>query len=152
MQFTFSTVMVRLKVGEPRNERIGNRTTRRVLPSGGSLQSSEFASWSYPASLRRQGIPGRKRVHVVSPVRDLPVLKLDNRTEPIFVLCTCRENRPMDFVFDDDDAAIVRPVGDQLSADSNLMLPTYPRNWAIRPARPLITRGQLVRSAKFGIR
>src|ERR1700721_4338586 len=69
-------------------------------------------AWSLSAC--RQSLPGGKRVHVVSPMRDLPVLKLNNRTEPIFVLCTGRENRPVHFVFDHDDAATIRRVGDQL--------------------------------------
>jgi hypothetical protein len=36
--------------------------------------------------LRRQRVPGGERVHVVSPVRDFPVLDLGDRAEPIVVL------------------------------------------------------------------
>lgn len=38
------------------------------------------------ASVRRECVPGRERVHVVSPVHDFPVLNLDDRAKPIVVL------------------------------------------------------------------
>src|SRR5690242_15402912 len=37
------------------------------------------------AGARRQGVPGGERVHIVSPVRDLPVLDRDDRAEPVVV-------------------------------------------------------------------
>jgi hypothetical protein len=63
--------------------------------------------------LRRQCIPGREGVHVVSPVRDLPVFNLDYRAEPIVVFRACRKDGPMDLVFDDDNTAVVCLVDDQ---------------------------------------
>jgi hypothetical protein len=66
------------------------------------------------AGARRQCVPGRERVHIVSPVRDFPVFNLDDRTKPIVVLHACREDGPMDLIFDDDDTAVVRLVGNQL--------------------------------------
>lgn len=66
-----------------------------------------------PPSLRRQGVPGCERIHVVPPMRDLPVFDPDDRAEPIVVLHAGREDRPMDLVFDDDDTAVIRLVGDQ---------------------------------------
>jgi hypothetical protein len=59
------------------------------------------------ASARRQCVPGRERVHIVSPVRDFPIFNLDDRAKSIVVFHACREHRPLDFIFDDDDPAIV---------------------------------------------
>ena len=65
-------------------------------------------------TLRRQCIPGRERVHVVSPVHDLPVFNLDDGAEPIVVLDTGGKDRPVDFVLDDDDPCVVSPMNDQM--------------------------------------
>src|ERR1700678_3491976 len=59
------------------------------------------------ANTRRQGVPGSKRVHIVAPVRNFSVLDFYDRTKSIVVLDACREDRPMYFVFDDDDTAAV---------------------------------------------
>jgi hypothetical protein len=61
----------------------------------------------------RQGVSRRVRVHIVSPMRDPPVSKLDDRAEPIFILGARREDRPMEVVLDHDDPAVVRSVDDQ---------------------------------------
>jgi hypothetical protein len=58
----------------------------------------------------RKRVPGRVRVHVISPVRDLPVSKFDDRAEPIFILGT----RRVDIIIDRNDMAVVRFVDDQL--------------------------------------
>src|SRR6202043_1973169 len=55
----------------------------------------------------RQCIPGRERVHVVSPVRDPPVFDRDDRAEPIVVLHARREDCPTDLVFNDEDMTVV---------------------------------------------
>jgi hypothetical protein len=65
-------------------------------------------------SLRRQCVPGRERVHVVSPMRDLVVFDLDNRAEPIVVFHARCEDRPVNLVFDDNDMAAVYLMGNQL--------------------------------------
>jgi len=46
-------------------------------------------------------------------VRDLPVFNPDDRAEPIVVFSACREDLPVDFVFDDDETTVVGPVGNQ---------------------------------------
>ena len=62
------------------------------------------------ASARRQCVPGRERVHIVSPVRDFPIFNLDDRAKSIVVFHACREHSSLDFIFDDDDPAIVCSV------------------------------------------
>ena len=59
------------------------------------------------AGALHQSVPGRERVHIVSPVRDFPVLDLDDGTKPIVVLHACRPDGPVDLIFDDDNLAVV---------------------------------------------
>jgi DNA-binding transcriptional regulator YdaS (Cro superfamily) len=47
-------------------------------------------------------------------MRDLPILKLDDRAKAIVVSRARRKDRPVEFVFDDHDTVVVRPVDNQL--------------------------------------
>src|ERR1700739_3643047 len=47
-------------------------------------------------------------------MRDRPAFDFDDRTEPIVVFRAIGDDCPMDFVFDDRDAAVVRLVQNQL--------------------------------------
>jgi hypothetical protein len=67
-----------------------------------------------PQNLRGQGVPGCERVHLVPPMYDLSAFDLDHRVEPVVVFHAGRDDCPMDLVFDDDHAAVVRLVDNQL--------------------------------------
>ena len=47
-------------------------------------------------------------------MRDLPAFDFNDRTEAIFVFHASPDDYPMNLVFDDDDAAVVRLVQNQL--------------------------------------
>src|ERR1700749_236984 len=51
-------------------------------------------------------------------MNDLPIFDFDDRTESIVVFCGGRKDRPMDLVFDDYDAAIIRLVQNQFVGGS----------------------------------
>jgi hypothetical protein len=87
-----------------------------ALSSRKRIVSLSDFSWGVVVlvSLRSQCVPGRERIHVISPMRDLSLLELNDRAKPIAVIYARREDLPMDLVFDDDDAAVACLVDDQL--------------------------------------
>jgi hypothetical protein len=99
----------RRPLGSPSRCRSGLTSRKRIV------FSCDF-SWGAGrlVSLRSQCVPGRERIHVISPVCDLSLFELDDRAKPIVVLHARREDLPMDLVFNDDDAAVARLVDDQL--------------------------------------
>ena len=48
------------------------------------------------------------RVHIVSPVRDFAIFKVNDGAESVVVLSAGREDSPMNLILDDDDMAPVR--------------------------------------------
>src|ERR1700744_5021908 len=96
-----------------RTQRAGKPHVSGLRRKWAYLNVGMAARWRC-VSPRRQGIPCRERIHVVSPARDLAVLDHDDRAEPIVIFGAGRTDCPMDLVFDDDDAVVVCLVDNQL--------------------------------------
>lgn len=103
-----SRVLAQLPMWESGSRCASNTLCRPAFQKPLNLSKPECS-----ARGRSQRIPGRERIHVVSPTRNLPVFDADDRAEPVVVLHARREDRSVDLVFN-DDMTIVRLVGNQL--------------------------------------
>src|SRR5579859_7111293 len=54
-------------------------------------------------------------IHVIPPMRDLPVFKSDDRAEAVFIVGPGREDRSADLILDDDAAAVLPFGNDQIA-------------------------------------
>src|ERR1700685_2333539 len=64
--------------------------------------------------------PGGQGVHVVSPMHDFSLLNCDDRDESIFVRAASGKDFAVDFIFEDDDATVLRAVHDESVGGVNL--------------------------------
>jgi hypothetical protein len=60
------------------------------------------------------------RVHIVSPMRDFPILKLNDGAKSVVVFPACREDCPMNLVLNDNDMTSVRCVDHQVIRGAQL--------------------------------